>query len=193
MSTQNQKGFTLVEIAIVLVIIGLLLGGVLKGQELIKSSKIKATVGEVKSLQAAIYTFQDKYRYLPGDFNAATTTFTGAAATMVDGDGAGDIDNGERGQIFAQLIAAGLISGISDGTDSANGYFRSKFGGTVIVDDGNPFAGVPNVCYNGLTLEIANALDEAVDGTADGTKGDVRRSTTAAYAATGNSVCFKLQ
>lgn len=191
MTTKNQKGFTLVEIAIVLVIIGLLLGGVLKGQELIKSAKIKSTIQEVKSLQAGIYSFQDKYKFLPGDFNKAIDTFKNAAVTMENGNANGLIDNNERGQVFAQMIAAGLISGVSDGT--VTGYFRSQFGGTVIIDDAAPFLGVVNVCYAGLNLDTANALDEAIDGIADGTTGDVRRSNTTAYAATNNTVCFKLQ
>ncbi len=70
---QAQSGFTLVEIAIVLVIIGLLLGGVLKGQELIEQSKIKRVVNDFNNISAAFATYQDRYKALPGDdLNAAT-------------------------------------------------------------------------------------------------------------------------
>lgn len=68
----SQKGFTLVEIAIVLVIIGLLLGGVLKGQELINSAKVKNLANDFRSISAFVYAYQDKYRALPGDDRAAT-------------------------------------------------------------------------------------------------------------------------
>lgn len=190
MTTQNQKGFTLVEIAIVLVIIGLLLGGVLKGQELIASSKIKAEIQNIKNLQAAIYSFQDKYRALPGDYDDAAASIGGA--DTVDGNGNGTIDGNERGQLFLHLIEAGFISGSSDGTASASGYQKSGLGGSIIVDDGNPFNGELNACIFGLTLDEANEMDRRVDGSPDGTKGDVKRNNSQAYAATNNAVCFKL-
>jgi prepilin-type N-terminal cleavage/methylation domain-containing protein len=61
MMVQKQKGFTLVEIAIVLVIVGLLLGGVLKGQELIKSAKVKAVLSDVNAYRVAILSYEDRY------------------------------------------------------------------------------------------------------------------------------------
>jgi prepilin-type N-terminal cleavage/methylation domain-containing protein len=64
---RTQSGFTLIEIAIVLVIIGLLLGGVLKGQELINSAKVKNLATDFKNVPIYIYGYQDKYKALPGD------------------------------------------------------------------------------------------------------------------------------
>ena len=64
---RQQSGFTLVEIAIVLVIIGLLLGGILKGQELINSAKVKNLANDFRVIPTYIYAYQDKYRALPGD------------------------------------------------------------------------------------------------------------------------------
>ncbi len=69
---QNQSGFTLIEIAIVLVIIGLLLGGVLKGQELINSAKVKNIANDFRNIPVFIYGYQDKYRALPGDQTQAS-------------------------------------------------------------------------------------------------------------------------
>ena len=63
----QQSGFTLVEIAIVLVIIGLLLGGILKGQELINSAKVKNLANDFRVIPTYIYAYQDKYKSLPGD------------------------------------------------------------------------------------------------------------------------------
>jgi prepilin-type N-terminal cleavage/methylation domain-containing protein len=64
---KTQSGFTLVEIAIVLVIIGLLLGGVLKGQELINSAKVKNFANDFRNVPLYIYGYQDKFKALPGD------------------------------------------------------------------------------------------------------------------------------
>jgi prepilin-type N-terminal cleavage/methylation domain-containing protein len=83
---RKQIGFTLVEIAIVLVIIGLLLGGILKGQEMITQAKIKNVVADMSGVSAALYGYQDRYKALPGDDKVADR-WTGA----VKGDGNGVI------------------------------------------------------------------------------------------------------
>ncbi|MCX8018182.1 MAG: prepilin-type N-terminal cleavage/methylation domain-containing protein, partial [Rhodocyclaceae bacterium] len=75
---KKQSGFTLVEIAIVLVIIGLLLGGVLKGQELINQAKIKNIANDLNGMSAAVYAYQDRYKRFPGDDNGASARWTGA-------------------------------------------------------------------------------------------------------------------
>ncbi len=94
---KKQSGFTLIELAIVLVIIGLLLGGVLKGQELINSAKIKNIVNDFNSTSAAIYGYQDRYKALPGDELAATKVARWANTaypTTTGGDADGTIDSG---------------------------------------------------------------------------------------------------
>lgn len=83
-ATDRQEGFTLVEIAIVLVIIGLLLGGILKGQEMITQAKIKNLINDFNGITAAVYSYQDRYRALPGD-DLQATRWTSAKA----GDGNG--------------------------------------------------------------------------------------------------------
>jgi prepilin-type N-terminal cleavage/methylation domain-containing protein len=81
----RQAGFTLVEIAIVLVIIGLLLGGVLKGQELINSAKVKNFATDFRNIPLFIYGYQDKFKALPGDHHTVTAQMSTAnlAATPV--------------------------------------------------------------------------------------------------------------
>src|SRR5882762_1708651 len=93
----RQQGFTLVEIAIVLVIIGLLLGGILKGQEMITQAKIKNVIADFSGVSAAYHGYQDRYRAIPGDDpNADTRWTTPTAATKGDGNGivAGTYNNG---------------------------------------------------------------------------------------------------
>ncbi|HNC52627.1 MAG TPA: prepilin-type N-terminal cleavage/methylation domain-containing protein [Accumulibacter sp.] len=71
---RQQSGFTLVEIAIVLVIIGLLLGGVLKGQEMINSAKVKNMVNDFRTVSSLVYAYQDRFKALPGDQTQAQLT-----------------------------------------------------------------------------------------------------------------------
>ena len=83
----NQNGFTLVEIAIVLVIIGLLLGGILKGQEMITQAKIKNVISDFSGISAAFHGYQDRYRALPGDDANAATRWSGATTSATAGNG----------------------------------------------------------------------------------------------------------
>ena len=84
----NQKGFTLVEIAIVLVIIGLLLGGILKGQEMITQAKIKNIISDFSGISAAFHGYQDRYRALPGDDAGAAARWAGSPP-LIAGQGNG--------------------------------------------------------------------------------------------------------
>jgi len=108
---KKQGGFTLIEIAIVLVIIGLLLGGVLKGQELINTARVRALNNSVDGITAAWFSFQDRYRAFPGDYLDAKSkvNLPGAPA---GGDGDGIVENeAERGLVWKHLEAAGYITG----------------------------------------------------------------------------------
>lgn len=81
----SQHGFTLVELAIVMTIIGLLIGGILKGQELMMNARVTATIAQVKSYQAAKIIFTDTYEGIPGDFAGADTRLQGCDANCVSG------------------------------------------------------------------------------------------------------------
>ncbi len=105
----RQGGFTLIEIAIVLVIIGLLLGGVLKGQELINTARVRALNNTVDGVTAAWFSFQDRYRGFPGDYTQADVNLPGGPA---NGDGNGLVDTAaERAMVWMHLHAAGYITG----------------------------------------------------------------------------------
>lgn len=99
--TRHQRGFTLIEIAIVLVIIGLLLGGVLKGQELITGARVRNIIQQQDGVKAAYFGFLDRYRALPGDYANAKATITGITDVAGCGNGTGN-GNGD-GTILAAL------------------------------------------------------------------------------------------
>ncbi len=124
-SNQSQRGFTLVELAIVLVIIGLIIAAVLKGQELIVSARLKSTISDIDAIRGASNTFRDKYNALPGDYaNApsrvgtpAGVTFANCDGTVGKCDGSGVIDGdgltNETLLFWAHMAAANMISGVS--------------------------------------------------------------------------------
>ncbi len=114
---RTQRGFTLVEIAIVLVIIGLLLGGILKGQELIISARVRNMADQSSGVQAAYYGFVDRYRKIPGDMKKETVCSTLGSVALpnckdIGGNGDGRIvDYPEASAVWAHLAAAGFIQG----------------------------------------------------------------------------------
>lgn len=118
MKIRKQSGFTLVEIAIVLVIIGLLLGGILKGQELINSARVRNLADQNTGIQAAYYGFIDRYRQVPGDYpQAAATTAIGVqiilplAASATAGNGRIDDTAEEAAAVWEQLAKSNFIGG----------------------------------------------------------------------------------
>ena len=125
-SPQSQRGLALVELAIVLVIIGLIIGGILKGQELIASARLKSTLTDIDAIRAASATFQDRYGGFPGDYaegqaqlgapNGVTWTSPrcNGGDQLCDGDGIieGNGRTNETLLFWQHLTLANLISGI---------------------------------------------------------------------------------
>ena len=113
MQTKNTKqgGFTLVEIAIVLVIIGLLLGGILKGQELINNAKVRSVADRQNSLKAAWFGFIDRYNFIPGDSRRAAQLVPGALKRGASDSQAGNgrLTLGESVLAMQQLTGAGFL------------------------------------------------------------------------------------
>lgn len=179
---QKQNGFTLIEIAIVLVIIGLLLGGVLKGQELITQAKIKNVANDLNGVSAAYYGYQDRYRAIPGDDPNAETRWTATVTTKGNGDGTVAVTGTppESNLFWQHLRLAGFIAGpTASQTPPTN-----SVGGTTTVQVGAFGAtGLQGLvaCTSNLPAAIANAIDSQFDD-GSGTKGQVRggKDTTTA-------------
>ena len=110
MSKTKQSGFTLIEIAIVLVIIGLLLGGVLKGQELITSARVRNIADQNSGVQAAYYGFIDRYRQVPGDWPVVNAVQAIPGVTT-GGDASGRLDDSGGDFYAAQAGGHGSASG----------------------------------------------------------------------------------
>lgn len=178
---KRQSGFTLIEIAIVMVIIGLLLGGVLKGQEMITNARIKNVTNDFEGISAAIFSYQDRYNALPGDDpNAAARWGTGVIATMGDGVIAGAytdaVNTIETGILWEHLHESGLITG------TGLNHPVAAFGGLVGVETNAFGLGGTTVCMNGIEAQHAEIIDTQLDDGISNT-GDVQGIAGVATAA----------
>ena len=162
MKSKKQSGFTLVEIAIVLVVIGLLLGGILKGQQLINSARVRNLADQNSGVQAAYYGFIDRFRNLPGDMDCdqavanvgQAVSAAGCATEDIGGDANGRIDIGaEIGAVWAHLSTAGFLNGTYDGLDASNNALT-----IATYASGVPAGGVPPNAFQGGIL-IAHSED----------------------------------
>ena len=180
----NQKGFTLVEIAIVLVIIGLLLGGILKGQEMIVQAKIKNAMADFSGISAAYHGYQDRYRAIPGDDSGAAARWAANATTgatvAISGSGDGIVagtynDSTAAASVVAanesrlwwdHLRRAGFVAG------SGTAQPTNAFTGMIGVQTGNgaatPLAILGGfasliVCSANIPDKVAIAIDTSMD------------------------------
>ena len=213
----QQSGFTLVEIAIVLVIIGLLLGGILKGQELINSAKVKNLANDFRVIPTYVYAYQDKFKSLPGDDATAATHVTGAtnATTPAGVQGNGVINgnwnsatNTDESRLFWQHVRlSNLAAGPTDPTD-ASYTPKNAVGGSLGISSATAaqlqisgMSGTYQVCSAGILGKFAKQLDVQRDdgNTATGSLrvvadaaalGSAALATTAVDDATSYTVCM---
>jgi prepilin-type N-terminal cleavage/methylation domain-containing protein len=166
----KTRGFTLVELAIVLVVIGIIVGAILKGQELIFYAKVKRFASQVKELQTAIYTYYDRYGYLPGDDPKANLRWIVGA-----GDGNGMISfspfspcDEEECLVWQHLRFAGLISGDPNDTNPTTMAPQHPWGGYIYIASGNFLVGSINYRGSWIVLsrfpgDVARVLDRLLD------------------------------
>jgi prepilin-type N-terminal cleavage/methylation domain-containing protein len=206
--SHKQSGFTLIEIAIVLVIIGLLLGGLLKGQELITNARVRNIISQQDGIKAAYFAFQDRYRGIPGDYPQAqaAANIPGIAALNggagVGGNGDGVVANTatatESVLAWVHLSHAGLITGSytaannlpTAGTDNSP---TNPYGALMQIHFDNVYQGAlgnrTNLkTGNQIPVEIMAEIDRKIDDSRP-QSGDFRFSvfnggTTAPSAAT---------
>ena len=188
MSKRNQLGFTLIEIAIVLVIIGLLLGGVLKGQELINSAKVKNLAGDFNNIPVFIYGYQDKFKAVPGDdANASIHVIGGTVCTpalinlcvtnngIIDGNWNATSINSESFVFWQHVRLAGFAPGSTD-TTSPDYLPKNAVGGAIGVTNAantaiSGLSGSYIICSDAISGKFAKQLDIMLDdgNTATGT------------------------
>ena len=188
LSRRNTQGFTLVEIAIVLVIIGLLLGGILKGQEMITQAKIKNSIADFSGISAAYYGYQDRYRAIPGDDPNAATRWAGATAGSGNGVVAGTYNNGgavcaaavESCSWWDHLRRAGFVAGagVLQPTNAFAGQIGVQTGDSAGATVLGGFSGLV-VCSANIPDKVAIAMDTQMDDGASAA-GTVRAQLQAA-------------
>ncbi len=186
----RQSGFTLVEIAIVLVIIGLLIGGVLKGREMITNAKIKRIENDFAGVSAAIYAYQDRYGVLPGDDPSASTRFSGTWRTSDNGNGNGNIAGGwnstnngsESRKIWKHLRGAGLIAGPVDNTAASYQQPSNAFGGLTGIDLNLYNLSGHNIVFGEIPGDIAQILESRGDDSVPSTGSIQSHASQTTYA-----------
>lgn len=179
---KRNKGFTLVELSIVIVIIGLIVAGVVGGQTLVKQAKLRSIVTDINSYKVAVNTFRLEYNALPGDFDNANAYW---GASGVDGNGNKRVNSSEQVEFWRHLSLAGLVKGnytgggVSPGVSVPTGPLSSsiyRFTSHVVPmygTTGNFFSFVSHPCgalnqCGVLVPKEAHAIDsKSDDGLAD--------------------------
>jgi len=200
---RNQKGFTLVELAIVLVIIGIILGAVLKGQELINNAKIKRLYNQQREIMAALYTYYDRYSYFPGD-DPNQTRWTGLTAGNANGliavgaastapNFACTATGTEQCDLWGALRNANIIAGST--TAGAAETFRNpthSYGGSIAVSYYTQQGLTVNwIHFQNIPAETAQILDTQYDDGVYNT-GSIRASGTYTAGTTIATLSFRL-
>jgi len=189
-----QTGFTLIELAIVLVIIGLLLGGVLKGQELINSAKVKNMATDFRNIPVYLYGYQDKFRSIPGDDDKAVA-HVGAAATN-KGDGDGQLEGrwndtpgvGSEASMFWLHVRLGGYAQGATSLTATDYYPKNADGGDIGFEAGRTttpaivgLKGTYVICSKNILGKYVKQLDLTLDN-GDTASGSMMATPTSGYA-----------
>lgn len=168
----RQSGQTVIEIALVLIIIGLMLGGTLKAEELSNQAKIKRTIRDLDGLAIAVSGYRDRYKHLPGDDpESVRWRVNGVPLDRATGQGNGAIEGGyaslddvdETRKFWLHLRLAGFIEGDSATIARGSTQPLNASGGIIGVQmHGLGLKGMVT-CASGLPAKIAEAIDSQLD------------------------------
>lgn len=145
---QRLEAFSLVEISMVLLIIGIIAGGMLKGRDLIESAQIRCVLNDFQNLQTVFDSYINSYGSIPGDDSSASAKFQDVS----DGDGDGVVSPDDAKNVFSHLFAAGLIESAS--------FKKPKVGGTydVVSEEDSVKLRISNSGIASLTRRQALAI-----------------------------------
>lgn len=209
MRARAECGFTLIEVVIVLVILGLLMGGVMKGQELITSARVRNMTALIDSVKGAYFGFQDRYRALPGDYVYADKLLRCPGGGCLKGNGDGVIERNAVPRAGSEANEATLAWTHLAASGMMNGSYRMTAGETVPSDSStpkNPFNIYLQIVYDNrysdktaapssrhnlktgalMPVEITAEIDRKVDD-GSGISGGLRYSTYGDAASGGNA------
>lgn len=175
---KREQGFSLIELAIVLVIAGLLLAGVMRGQELIANAKVKSLASDFRNIPTYFYGYQDRFRALPGDDHAADTHVAGTLASttgqvqngLIEGAWNSSTNTDESFLLWQHLRLAGLATGATN-IASAQYLPRNSEGGQLGLTSttaltavtANTFNSAHAMCSDGILGRYALQLDTLLD------------------------------
>jgi len=169
----RQTGFTLVEISIALVIVGLLIGSVIKGREMITNARLKKIESDRMDVSIVIRAYRDRYGSLPGDDSRAASRFTmyadginDPAASDINGDGNGLYDgnwigaaNSETANLWKHLRASGLVPGNGDDARQP----KNAFGGSIGVRNNSLQIFGPVTVFGQVSGQVSAILENRSD------------------------------
>ncbi|MCL4720860.1 MAG: prepilin-type N-terminal cleavage/methylation domain-containing protein [Gammaproteobacteria bacterium] len=193
-TSSRHQGFSLVEIAIALVLIGLFIGGVLKSQEMLTNAKVSRVETDLRNIPAAILAYRERYGFLPGDDPAAATRFPGHWTAADNGNGNGVItgewnssDNAlESRKIWKHLRGAGLLKGPADGTGAAYQQPAHAFGGFIGIQQNLHNVAGSVVVFGALPGKVAQIMEVRTDDGAANAGAIQGHASQAGYVVTGS-------
>ncbi len=174
MKSGDNRGFTLIEMAIVLVIIGIIIGAVVKGQDLVDNAKSKQFASKLQAWQIALNTYYDRKGRYPGDDDRNGIIASGGTLTPLEDINSARFDSPPEATFTIGGAAFTASLGNDGGTTPRNYLAITK--STVATYD-------PTNSADRAALKYFEAYDTAIDGSADPTQGQVVGATGATIAA----------